>query len=108
MNDVTVWARALLQEATMSDRDFADNRTVTLDTRPLSEVPTYGVFIWQAGQNVWDVYRKTNLRARTYREYAICETVYSTDIGTRNKGKQIFFHDSDQVAYTGVILKGEI
>lgn len=107
--------RTIIRAVGMTDKDFAynnkeyfsDNKTVTLETRPLREVPTYGVFIYQAN-GAFHVYRKTRRIVRAINEWRLAELIYSTHTGFEWKGKPNFFRDDDQVAYTGVVLKGEI
>lgn len=84
-----------------------NEQIVTLETIPLSEVPAYGVFIYKAN-GAFHVYRKTRRIARAIIEWRLAELIYSTRTGFKWKGKPNFFDDDDQVAYTGVVLKGEI
>jgi len=84
-----------------------NEQIVTLETRPLCEVPTYGVFIYKAN-GAFHVYRKTRRIARAINEWCLSELIYSTRTGFKRKGKPNYFGYDDQVAYTGVVLKGEI
>ena len=86
---------------------FSDNKTVTLETRSLSEVPAYGVFIYKAN-GAFHAYRKTRRIVRAINEWRLAELIYSTRTGFEWKGKPNYFGDDDQVAYTGMVLRGEI
>ena len=77
---------------------------INLETIPLREVPTYGLFIYQLN-DAFLVYRKTGYRARAVLEYAMGELIYSTRTHYARKGKPHFFDDDCQVAYTGIIFK---